>query len=450
MPRGFSGSAATWAGMNAAQRSVVSAAHPRDPVLAEYFGGGRTMAGVSVTASSAMRQSAVYACVGLLADSIASLPLNMVRKAADESLSIAADHPLYTLLHDQPNPDQTSIEWRQDKICHLALRGNAYDAIVQNPGTGKIEALVPLHPDRTRPFRFRDGGGVPRIAYEYMPLDGPRMVLTDAEVVHIKRRPFTPDGLRGTSPIDLHRQTIGSAIAAQDYGAAFFGNNAAPNVAIEVPGAQRLDDEARKLLREDWEAKHRGPYNAGRLAILDLGMKLQTVGMSNEDAQYIDARRFNTVDIARLYGVPPHMIGETGETTAWGTGIEQLSIGFVVYTLRPWFVLIEQALEKALLLPRERASLAMVHDVDELLRGDFKTRMDGFATMVQWGIGSRNEVRRKLNMPRIEGGDEILQPLNMAPATKALEVLLAGRSPAQQRAINDLLTRLAEVEKDAA
>lgn len=425
--------------MNGEQRGAVTVGHPRDPQLAEMFGGGRTLGGVSVSPTSSMRHSAVYASVGLLSDAIGGLPWEILLKdVGTGGETRATDHPLWPLLHDAPNLEQTSIEFRQDQVCHLALRGNAYTAIVQNPGTGAIEALWPMHPDRTRPFRYKDGQGVTRVAYDFMPLNGPSMVLTDAEVIHLKRRPFSHDGLRGTSPIDLHRQTIGGAIAADEYGAAVFGNNAQPNGAVTVPGGARISPEARDMLRESWDEKHRGPRNAARIAILDAGMSFQQIGMTNEQAQYIDSRRYSAVEIARLFGVPPHLIGETDKSTSWGSGIEQLSIAFVVYCLRPWLVLFEQGFKRRLLLPRERTNYTIEMNIDGLLRGDFKTRMDGFATMIQWSIAAPNEIRRLLNLPAMAGGDDRLQPLNMVEASRALEVLLATRTPTGQRAISAL------------
>lgn len=433
-------SAATLAGMPVEQRDAVQAAHPRDPALAQWFGGGATRAGVPVNATTAMRQTAVYACVGLLADTIASLPLDVYEVAPDGSRQVASNHPLERILHDDPNPTDTSVELRQEMVCHLALRGGAYNAIVQDPRSGAIEALVTLHPDRVRPFRFKDAGGVGRIGYDYQPVDGPRIVLTDREVVHFRRRPFTTDGLRGTSPIDLHRETIGLALAAQEYGAAFYGNNATPKGALEVPG--KLTDEARATLREDWEQRHRGAHNAHRLAIFDAGFKYTPIGMTNEQAQFLESRRFDVSDIARIFGVPLHMIGETDKSTSWGTGIEQQSIGFVVYVIRAWLEVIEQRLQKMLLLPRERGRFFIEHNVAGLLRGDFKTRIEAYALMIQWSIATPNQVRKLENWPALPGGDELLQPLNMVPASKALEILMATRQPSQARLWGELKSLL--------
>jgi HK97 family phage portal protein len=434
-------SAATLAGLRPEQRSALELGHPRDPALAEWFGGGGTSAGVAVNPTTAMRQTAVYACVGLLADTIASLPLDLYEEMPDGSKRRATDHSLDGILHDDPNPSDTSMEWRQELVIHMALRGNAYSAIVQDPRSGEIEALVTLHPDRTRPFRFVDAAGARRVGYDYQPIDGPRMVLTDREVLHFRRRPFTADGLRGTSPIDLHRETIGLALAAQQYGAAFYGNNATPKGALTVPG--KLTDEARAALREDWERRHRGAGNAHRLAIFDAGFTYAPIGMTNEQAQFLENRRFDITDIARLFGTPPHMVGETSSSTSWGTGIEQQSIGFVVYVIRAWLELIEQRMQKMLLLPRERGRFCIEHNVAGLLRGDFKTRIEAYALMIQWSIATPNQIRRLENWPAVAGGDELLQPLNMVPASKALEILMSTRQPSQARLWGELKTLLA-------
>lgn len=427
----------TWAPNELAEgeaRGATEIGHPRDPALAELLGiGVQTTAGVGVTATSAMRQSGVYACVGLLSDTIGSLPLNVLRKADNGTWEVAEDHPLNALLHDEPNPFDTSIEWRQNMVCHLALRGNDYNAIVSNPNTGVVEAVLSMHPDQTRPFYFTDANGALRVGYDYRPMFGRQQILTDREVVHIRRRPFSPDGLRGSSPIDLHRETIGLAVAAEEYASAFFGNNATPKGALKVPGAARLSDEARQKLRDDWELRHRGAGNAHRLAIFDAGFDYEPIGMTNEQSQLLDMRRFSLADIARLWNVPLHMIQETTGSTSWGTGIEQQSIGFVVYVIRAWLVLIEQRLTKSLLLPRERGKYKIEHNVAGLLRGDFKARIEAYALMIQWSIATPNQIRALENWPRVEGGDELLQPLNMVPASKALEILMASRQPGQAR-----------------
>jgi HK97 family phage portal protein len=237
----------------------------------------------------------------------------------------------------------------------------------------------------------------------------------------LKRAPWKPNRLEGLSLLTQHAETIAVAMASIEYLARFFGNNAAPNVVLEVPAV--LADKTAETLRSQWERRHRGVSNAHRLAITDGGMKLHSIGMTNEQAEMAALYRQCVADIARVYGVPLHLIGETEKSTSWGTGIEQMSLGFLIYSLRPWLVIWEQALNRALLSSETRGRYYFEFNADGLLRGDFKTRMEGFALMIQWALATPNEIRRMLNMPPLAGGDDRLQPLNMVPATQAMEVL---------------------------
>jgi HK97 family phage portal protein len=246
--------------------------------------------------------------------------------------------------------------------------------------------------------------------------------------------------------VELAREDIGLAMACSEYLSRFFSNNAAPKAAITLPAA--ISDEAANKLRETWERRHRGLENANRIAILDGAMDIKALGMSNDDAQVVQTHAMAVNKIARRFGVPGFLIGETGDVSNFGTGIEQQSIGFITYYMRPKLVVWEQALNAALMSDAMRRDYYFEFNIDGLLRGDFKTRMEGYALMIQWGLSTPNEIRKLMNLPPIEGGDERLVPLNMAPASRVMDVLLktapAGTSQRDQadlaiRALMDIL-----------
>lgn len=407
--------------------SVAGSIQPGDGRLAEAWGSG-TGSGYFVTPDSAMRVTAVYACVKLLSNALAGLPWQIFRRGATAAdRQIAFEHPLYPLVHSRPNSWQTPFQFRQMLQAHLLLRGKAFAEIVATGGTGVAE-LWPLHPDRVRPFRAPDKS----ICFDYQPLTGPRRIILQDEMFYLADLTLE-DGFTGVSAIRLHRETVGAAMAAADYGNRFFGNSAQPDGAIEVPAV--LTDVARKALIDGWENRHRGGDKAHRIGVLDGGMKWQQIGLTNEDAQYLETMRFHKGDIASIFGVPPYLIGEHEKTSSWGTGLEQLNISFLTYSLAPWLVIWEQSGERDLLTDADRLRYFLEMNVDGLLRGDFKTRMDGYAVGIQWGIYTINEVRAKENLPAVEGGNMRLQPLNMAPADKALDILLKGANQQQARAI---------------
>lgn len=395
-----------------------SPVHPRDPVLAAWWGNlTSTAAGVSVTPDNALRCPAVKACVGLLADTVATVPLDLFEGTGADARERAVAHPLHRLLHGAPNAWQTSVEFRQHLMAHLCTHNNAY-ARIRYRGDGLPESLEPLHPGQVFVFRL-DGGGH---AYRYTDEAGRVETLADDQVLHLRRRPFSRDGLTGVSTVTEHRETIGLALAAAEYLARFFSNSAMPKKGIKMPTP--ANDATIKTLRESWERHHQGIDNAHKLAIFYGGMEPVDLGMSNVDGQIVELYRNQVAEVARLWGVPLHMIGETDKATSWGTGIEQQSIGFIVYFMRPWFVTWEQALDRALLTPSMRGRFHFEFNADGLLRGDFKSRMDGYALMIQWGLATPNEIRRLMNLPALPGGDSRLQPLNMAPAEKIMDILL--------------------------
>ncbi|MBF0358873.1 MAG: phage portal protein [Magnetococcales bacterium] len=406
-----------------ARSAVVNPTHPRDPVLAEWFGGATTQAGATVTPETALSCPAVYSSLGLLADTIGTIPLNLYERGKGSAREKKVKHPLHKLLHDAPNSWQTSVQWRQEQMFHLGTFGNGYSRI-RYRGDGMPVALEPFYPRDVTPFKLDKGG----VAYRVGPTGE---TLLSHEVLHLRRRPFDRHGISGKSPVTLHRETIGRAMGQAAYMASFFGNSAAPKGVLELE--QPVTDKAATSLRESWERRHQGTANAHRLAILDGGMKFKPIGMSNQDAQTLEAYQSTVSEIAsRVYGVPSHLIGLNEKQTSFGTGVEQQSIGFVVYSIRPYAVDFEQVLNQALIPPSRRGSLFFEFNVEGLLRGDAKASAEVLATHIQWGIMTPNEARKLKNLPPLEGGDSRLQPLNMAPAEKITEILLKDTAKAQR------------------
>ena len=377
---------------------------------------GGSTSGAMVNQRSAMQISAVYAYVRVLAESIAGLPLHVYQYGKNGSREKAADHPLYFLLHDEPNPEMTSFVFRETLMTHLLLWGNAYAQIIRD-GRGQVIALYPLMPDRMRVDRDENG----QIYYRYQlgtdesHLDKAGTVdLRPKDVLHIPALGF--DGLVGYSPIAMARNSIGMAIACEDFGASFFRNGAAPSGVLEHPGVLKNPEK----LRAAWESQYGGSRNSGRVAVLEEGMKFNPIAIPPEQAQFLETRKFQVDEIARIFHVPPHMIGDLERSTF--SNIEQQSLEFVKYTLNPWVCRWEQALTRSLLSPKEKREYSIKFNVDGLLRGDYQSRMNGYAVGRQNGWMSANDIRELENMDKIseeKGGDLYLVNGNMIRMTDA-------------------------------
>ncbi len=372
--------------------------------------------GVRVDADAAMKVSAVWACVRLISETIASLPLIVYQRLPDGGRERAVNHPLYSLLHDQPNGWQTAFEFVEMLTGHALLRGDAYARIVPGP-RGPVDQLVPLHPDRVTPERIPtgtsspDGRPVYRLRYRVWREDGRDEVVNKDQIFHLGGLSF--DGVRGLSVIEYGREAMGLALAAEGYGARLFSQDAKPGGVLQHPG--KLSEGAAKRLRADWQAMHAGLANAHKVAVLEEGMTWHQVGMTSEDAQFLQTREFQVEDVARWFRVPLHMISSTTKATSWGTGIEQLSIGFVVYTLLPWLRRWEKAIARDLIIAPHLYFAEFL--VDALLRGNVRDRYEAYAVGRNWGWLSANDVRRMENMNPIgPAGDVYLQPLNMVEA----------------------------------
>ncbi|MCG7329917.1 phage portal protein [Streptococcus cristatus] len=371
---------------------------------------GRTTSGKNVNEMTALQTTAVYACVRILAEAIASLPIHVYRHT-DEGKEQDVNHQLYYLLHDEPNPDMTSFVFRETLMSHLLIWGNAYAQIIRD-GRGQVLALYPLLPDRMTVKR--DEKGELYYVYQRSEEDNPNfkdkgnIILKKSEVLHVPGLGF--DGLIGYSPIAMAKNAVGITLATEEYGASFFANGANPGGVLEHPGI--LKDPSK--VRESWNQVYQGTNNSHKVAVLEEGMSYKTIGIPPNEAQFLETRKFQINEIARLYRIPPHMVGDLEKSSF--SNIEQQSLEFVKYTLDPWVVRFEQAFQKALLLPDEKKTYFIKFNVDGLLRGDYQSRMNGYAIGRQNGWLSTNDIRRLEDMNPLskeEGGDLYLVNGNM-------------------------------------
>ena len=378
--------------------------------LADLIGGADTSAGVSVTASSAIQFSTVWACVRLLAESIAQLPVHVYIRNKDGSKSRVYDLPLSLLLSCGPNSWQTSFEYTEFMVTSLAMAGNHYGYISRN-GSGELLEIIPFVPSAVKPVRK----SLHDIAtYEVTTPTGGSKTYKADDITHV--RGLTLDGFKGVSPIAYHRETIGLASAAEQYGGRLFKNGARPSGVIRHP--QTLSREAYEKLKKYWQAMY-GGQNIGKTAILEEGAEYQTISMSNEDAQYLDVRQFQRTEICSIFRIPPHMIGDL--TKASFSNITQQSLEFVKYTILPWCRRIESAMMRDLLTEEERRKGFFVqYLVDGLERADIKTRYEAYRTGIFGGFLSPNEVRRRENMNPRPNGDLYLAPLNMVDSSESM------------------------------
>ena len=376
---------------------------------------GTSTSGKRVNERSSMQMTAVYSCVRILSEAIASLPLHIYEQSDTHSQK-ARDHPLFFLLHDEPNPEMTSFIFRETLMTHLLLWGNAYAQIIRN-GKGEVVGLYPLMPDRMKVDRNDNG----QLYYEYQVSKADPAVnktgtvrLQPHDVLHIPGLGF--DGLVGYSPIAMAKNAIGMAIACEEYGAKFFAHGAAPSGVLEHPGT--LKDPSR--VRESWQATFGGPSNSGKVAVLEEGMKYTPISVPPEQAQFLETRKFQINEIARIFRVPPHMVGDLEKSSF--SNIEQQSLEFVKYTLDPWVSRWEQAMTKVLFSEDEKQNFSIKFNVDGLLRGDYQSRMNGYAIARQNGWMSANDIRRLEELdplPAEAGGDLYLVNGNMLPLEKA-------------------------------
>lgn len=370
---------------------------------------GNSNSGINVDEMTAMQTSAVYACVKILAETVASLPLQLFKYDKDDRIK-ATEHPLYECLYLMPNSEITSFNFREVMMTSLLLYGNAYARIIRKQG--HVTELWYLKPQNMAVERDSQ---THKIKYTYTDDESCKSFVYNAnQIFHIKGLSF--DGVKGISPIAEAREAVGLSLATEEYGAKFFGNGARPGGVLEHPGILKDPEK----LRDSWNKVYQGAKNSNKVAVLEEGMKYHTIGIAPEDAQFLETRKYQLNEICRIFRVPPHLVGDLEHATF--SNIEHQSIEFVQHTIRPWLVRWEQEISKSLLSDEERLLYFARFNVDGLLRGDFGTRMQGYATARQNGWLSVNDIRKLEDMNPIsdsQGGNEYLVNGNMINIAKA-------------------------------
>ena len=385
---------------------------------------GNSNSGVQVDEQRAMQTSAVYACVKILAETVASLPLHLFKKGKDGKNESAEQHPLSSCLYEMPNEEMTSFEFRETMMTSLLLWGNAYARKIKK--NGHVTELWYLKPQNMTVERDTQTG---KIKYTYSDdITNQTYVYRPEQVFHIKG--LSLDGVTGLSPISQAREAVGLSLATEEYGAKFFGNGARPGGVLEHPGILKDPEK----LRESWNKVYQGTRNSHKVAVLEEGMKYHTIGIAPEDAQFLETRKYQVNEICRIFRVPPHLVGDLERATF--SNIEHQSIEFVQHTIRPWLVRWEQAISRSLLDEKERLLYFAKFNVDGLMRGDYKSRMEGYAIGRQNGWLSINDIRRLEDMslvPAEKGGDEYLVNGNMITANQPKENKEGGSNEGKQK-----------------
>ncbi len=385
-------------------------------------GGSKSAAGKVVTVPAALRNIAVYACIRVIAEDLATLPLQMFERLA-EGKGVAQDHPLYPVLHDRANPEMTSVTFLETLMGHVLGWGNGF-AWIARDNAGRVRELWPLRPDRVR-IRRKDG----KLIYAFSPDVGGEMLVPFDETFHLPGLGF--DGIQGYSPIALAREAVGIGLAAEEYAGKLWSNDARPSVVLKHPGT--LSDKAYDNLVKSWSEKYGGSGNAHKPAILEENMTLEAIGIPPEDAQFLETRKFQVTEIARLYRVPPHMIGDLERATF--SNIEHQGLQYTMHTLRPWARRLEATVALRLLTPQERGKYFAEFNLDALHRGDMKSRYEAYHIARNDGWINGDEIRAKENMNPMPGdkGKVYIVPLNMMELGSSPEEAGASRQRALER-----------------
>ena len=385
-------------------------ADARAPAETEKWTGsdiGDLLSGSSkVSAEKALTIDAVYACINLYARTLASMPLILYEKKGVRGKERAVNHPLYRILHDEPNPNMSSYTFRQIMEASLKLTGNAY-AWIEYDADWRVKHLWPIQYNCVYVNRSLKTG---ELYYDAVLYDGRYRRFRAFEMLHIPGLGF--DGVSGKSPIKVFAETMGLALDVKKYGRKFFQNGARPGGVLKHPNS--LSEEAQKRLAKKFDAQYGGAANSGKTLVLEEGMDYQQVGIPPEEAQFLESRKFSVTEIARIYGLPPHMIGDLERSTF--SNIESQDINFAKHSIMPECVNWEQELMRKLLTDEERIRYDIEFNMEGLVRGDLESRFRAYAIARQNGIYTVNDIRAKENMSNIDGGDEILAPLNMIPA----------------------------------
>ena len=360
---------------------------PRDPVIAAWFGGMASSAtGLSITPESAMRNTVVYRCVSLKAHAYAAMPLHVYHEEANGNKTVDKTHPRYQRLHRSPNKFQTSFEWREMMAAHFELRNRCYSEIISSGGDS-IAQLIPLHPDRVRPFRAPDG----RLAFEFSPLNGPSRIILQSEMHFMHAMAMDSDGVTPLSPVSAFRESIALSLAAEEHSARLFGNGTRLGGVLKLPAGRTLkDDSARERLLKSWKKAQSGLRNVGKTAILEDGLEWEELGMTALDAQLLESRKFQVSDICRIWGVPPHKVADLDRST--NNNIEHQGIEWVTDTILPGAVRWEQAMYRDIF--GGDGDYCAEFNLNGLMRGDSAARSAYYASALQNGYKNRNEVRR--------------------------------------------------------
>lgn len=385
-------------------------ATPEKWIVDWFTGGLANSSGVRVDQETAMTYAPYFAGVRVISEDVGGLPLLMYERL-ERGKGRATTHPLYPLLHDAPNPMMGALAFRENLTGHCMNWGRGAAYVVTHPRTGVIEELWPLRPDRLHVVpRYRGNGRFERW-YQYLDEgNGINAALAPGEVLFVGG--VGDNGLGGRSLVELAANSIGLGLATEHYGAKTFDNNSAPGGILTHPDT--VSDDARKRMRADWEALHRGINRAGLMAIMEEGVTWTSVGLPNDANQFLETRKLQVTDMSRWLRLPPHMIGDLDRATF--SNIESQQLDYVSMALTSWLTRWEQAIITQLLLPEERATFFPEHLVDGLLRGDTAARYAAYAIGRQWGWLSANDIRERENMNAIDGGDDYLVPLNMVPA----------------------------------
>ncbi len=367
--------------------------------LVDWFAGGRseTNSGPVVTVSTAMQMTAVYSCIDILSRTVGSLPLYLYRRLKEGGKELVRKHPLFALMRRQPNPEMTAMRYRSTLQGHLASWGNCY-SYIDWAGNGYPKALWPIRPDRVDVTRVSG-----ELVYRYYPGSDDKkvvegFVIPRDSMLHIPGFGF--DGVIGYSPLSLAREAVGLGLATEEFGARFFGSGTHPSGILEHKNPIKDMGAFRKATNEVYE----GLGRSHRLMLLEEGMTFTPISINPQDSQFLETRKFQISEIARLYHVPPHMLADVEKSTSWGTGIEEQNIGFITHTMRPWFVLWEEELGRVLLLDGEKDDYFFEFDMMALLRGDSQKRWAAYIMGKRNGILNADEIRSWENLNPIPGG----------------------------------------------
>jgi HK97 family phage portal protein len=372
--------------------------------------GSESLSGQSVSPTSALGVGAVYGCVRLISGAVANMPAAVKRRVDERTRQTASDHVLHNVLTRRPNRWQKPAQFKRMMTVHLLLRGNAYAFKGRNM-RGDVTSLTPLHPDRMKVEQLDDMS----LRYTWTRKDGRQVVFAQDEILHLIG--LSLDGIVGVSPITYARESIGASLAMEAHGNVLFKNGASVSGALKLPAGRTLDAEQAENLRGQMDEYRSGGAREGKMVVLEDGLEWQQIGLTSDDAQWIEARKFTRGEIAMFYGVPPHMIGDTDKATSWGTGLDSQGQNFVTYTMEDYLTAWEEGLTVDCLDAARDDDLYVRFNRNALVRGDLKTRWEAYTKALQWGVFSPNMVLEMEDMNPREGGDIFYPPPNMTATT---------------------------------